>query len=135
MSDEKDLWDRIEEEFAFGPVPDDYDEEFDESIFNDPEYDIEDLELKAGSLPIPQVTAPPLGMKAQSLLQSHHKAGVASSQTIQSASLSLQATRLLSTIRQGMSVGKFLQVKSKLIQLFKSVCLNFNHTIQSLVKS
>lgn len=56
MSDEKDFWDKAEEEFAFGPIPEDYDDEFDESIFNDPEYDIEDLEFHAGILSKPEST-------------------------------------------------------------------------------
>lgn len=48
MSEEKDWYDKAEEEFAFGPEPEDVDEEFDESIFDSQEYDIEDLEYHAG---------------------------------------------------------------------------------------
>lgn len=58
MSSNKDWYDIAEEEFAFGPFPDDPDEEFDESIYDDPEYDIEDLEYHAGIISRP----PPMGV-------------------------------------------------------------------------
>lgn len=50
MAEKKDFFDKAEEKFAFGPVPEDYEGDFDESIFNDPEYDIEDLDFHAGIL-------------------------------------------------------------------------------------
>ncbi len=65
MEPEKDWYDIAEEEFANGPIPDDPDEEFDERIFDDPEYDVEDLEERAGLKVPPPKMSPELEASLQ----------------------------------------------------------------------